>query len=90
MARQTDVIRKDWESNGWFVINLIATNKNGICDYLMMKQCETDVFVESKEIKDELSELQKYRINQLLELGKIVMVNDKEITEPFIFETFNF
>lgn len=90
MAKQTDKIRMEWESNGWFVINLIATSKNGICDYLMMKQNEVDVFVESKEIKDELSELQKYRINQLLELGKHVMVNDKEITEPFIFETLNF
>jgi len=88
--KQTDKIRREWESSGWFVINLIATNQNGICDYLMMKQNEVDVFVESKEIKDELSELQKYRINQLLELGKRVMVNDNEITEPFIFDTLNF
>jgi len=90
MAKQTDKIRREWESKGWFVINLIATSKNGICDYLMIKPNEVDVFVESKEIKDELSELQKYRINQLLELGKHVMVNDKEIKEPFIFEILNF
>ena len=46
--KQTDKIRKHWESKGWFVVNLIKTNKNGIPDYMMLKNGST-IFVESKK-----------------------------------------
>ena len=76
--KQTDKIRKHWEKNGWLVVNLIKTNKNGIPDYLMLKDGAA-VFVESKEVWDKLSPVQEYRIKQLKENGFKVMVNDKEI-----------
>jgi len=83
MAKQTDKITKEWKSKGWWVLNLTTTNKHGICDYLMKKKGETDVFVESKESWDRLSELQKFRINEILDLGCRVMVNDTEILEHY-------
>lgn len=90
MAKQTDKIRKQWESKGYFVINLISTSKNGICDYLAMKKGEIDVFIESKETWDKLSELQKHRINEILDLGKRVMINDIEVLDKFEFDKLNF
>ena len=90
MAKQTDKIREKWEKDGWYCINLIATNKKGIPDYQMIKKGETDVFVESKEKHDNLSELQKLVINKLISLGKRVFVNDTELFHPFEFEEFDF
>ena len=89
MVKQTDKIRSEWELNGWFCINLIATNKNGMPDYLMIKKNEVDCFVESKEKNDRLSELQKRMINQLLRLGKRVFINELEVKEAFEFNTFD-
>ena len=40
---QTKII-KEYESNGWFVINLIKTNKNGIPDLLCIKEGEKTFF----------------------------------------------
>jgi len=76
--KQTDKIRKHWESNGWFVVNLIKTNKNGIPDYVIFKDGIT-VFVESKEEWDSLSKIQEYRIKELKQLGFKVYVNENEI-----------
>ena len=36
--KQTDKIRKLWEKDGYYVINLIHTNKKGIPDYLCIKE----------------------------------------------------
>ena len=74
--KQTDRIIKDWKSKGWFVMNLIKTNKNGIPDYVMLKGGKA-VFVESKEKWDKLSPIQRYRIKELKELGFKVYVNDE-------------
>jgi hypothetical protein len=73
--KQTDRIRKYWESKGWEVVNLIKTNKNGIPDYMMLKDGVT-VFVESKEKWDRLSPIQIYRIKQLKQIGFDVYVNN--------------
>ena len=73
--KQTDRIRKYWESEGWEVVNLIKTNKNGIPDYMMLKDGVT-VFVESKEKWDRLSPIQIYRIKQLKQIGFDVYVNN--------------
>ena len=75
--KQTDKIRKHWESKGWFVVNLIKTNKNGIADYAMFKNGNT-IFVESKEEWDSLSKIQEYRIKELKEHGFKVYVNETE------------
>ena len=72
---QTDKIRKHWESKGWMVVNLIKTNKNGIPDYMMLKD-NCCIFVESKESWDRLSKIQEYRIKQLKQLGFDVYVNE--------------
>ena len=89
MPKKTDLIRNEWELNGWFCINLIATNKNGIPDYLMIKKGEIDCYVESKEKNDKLSELQKRMINKLLTLGKRVFINELEVTKAFEINTFD-
>ena len=57
-------------------MNLIKTNKNGIPDYIMLKDGKA-VFVESKEKWDKLSPIQRYRIKELKELGFKVYVNDE-------------
>ena len=75
--KQTDKIRKLWEGKGWIVVNLIKTNKNGIPDYMMLKDGDT-IFVESKESWDRLSKIQEYRIEELKNAGFKVFVNETE------------
>jgi hypothetical protein len=57
-------IKITFEKNGWYVINLIKTNKNGITDLICIKN-GVSIFIESKEIKDTLKPLQKFRIDEL-------------------------
>jgi|TARA_R110000782_G_scaffold52578_1_gene112563 Holliday junction resolvase len=64
---QTKII-KEYESKGYFVINLIKTNKNGITDLLCMRSGEV-VFIEVKEANDTLKPLQKFRIDELIDNG---------------------
>lgn len=64
---QTKVI-KEYEKNGYYVINLIKTNKNGIPDLLAIKDGKA-TFIECKEQSDTLKELQKFRIDELREFG---------------------
>ena len=65
---QTKLI-KEYEEKGYFVINLIRTNKNGIPDLLYLKENEKPLFIESKEYNDTLKPLQEYRIKELKNLG---------------------
>jgi Holliday junction resolvase len=74
---QSRVIKK-MENEGWFVINLIRTSKNGIPDLLCLKDGKA-VFIECKEKKDTLKPLQEFRIKQLKEIGFEAYV-DKSIT----------
>ena len=71
---QTKVIKR-YESLGYYVINLIKTNKNGIPDLLCLKKDEPPLFVECKEAWDTLKPLQKYRIDELNKLGFKAIVN---------------
>tara|TARA_R100000541_G_scaffold1417_1_gene6133 strand:+ start:70 stop:303 length:234 start_codon:yes stop_codon:yes gene_type:complete len=73
--KQTDRIRKYWESKGWIVVNLIKTNTNGIADYMVLKDGKT-IFVESKEVWDRMSPLQKYRVKQFKAAGFDYYIND--------------
>ena len=61
-------IIKDLESKGWYVLKLIKTNKNGICDILALKDNEI-YFIEVKRKDGRLSKLQEYRIKELKEKG---------------------
>ena len=65
---QTKLI-KDYTKAGYFVINLIKTNHNGIPDLLCLKDGEKPLFIESKEKTDTLKPLQAYMIKLLNSLG---------------------
>lgn len=80
---QTKTI-KNYESNGWTVLNIGKIYQNGYPDLLCMKQGETDIWIECKERKDTLKELQKLRIDELNKLGKIAFClhNTKGIIYP--------
>ena len=60
---QSKIIKR-LEADGYYVIKLIKTNKNGIPDLLALKENEI-YFVEVKGVKGVLSEIQKYRIEEL-------------------------
>ena len=65
---QTKTI-KHYESLGYYVIDLIKTNKNGIPDLLCLKEGEKPLFIECKEKNDTVKHLQQFRINELRSLG---------------------
>lgn len=60
---------KELESDGYYVIKLIQTNKNGIPDLLALKVDEPPLFVEVKTSVGRLARLQEYRIKELKKLG---------------------
>lgn len=60
---------KEYEGQGWYVIRLITTNKNGIPDLLCLKEGETPLFIEVKGAKGRTSKLQEYRIKELSNNG---------------------
>jgi Holliday junction resolvase len=62
-------IIKHYEAKGFLVIKLIQTNKNGIPDLLALKENVPPFFIEVKTEKGKLSDLQKYRIEQLEKYG---------------------
>jgi len=60
---------KQLEAEGYYVIKLMKTNKNGIPDLIAIpKDCNV-LFSEIKTPKGRLSEIQKYRIKELEEHG---------------------
>jgi len=61
------------EANGFFVVKLIKTNRNGIPDLLAVKENRT-IFVEVKQEHGKLSEIQRFRINELRAKGIEVFV----------------
>jgi Holliday junction resolvase len=69
-------IIKQLEADGWYVLKLIKSNKNGIPDLVAFKENEFQ-FIEVKTEKGVLSELQKYRIKELQDLGFKVHVKNK-------------
>ena len=68
MNYQAKVI-KQYEKQGYYVINLISTNKNGIPDLLALKKGEEPFFIECKKQGDTIKPLQKFRIDELKEKG---------------------
>ena len=56
------------EAQGWFVIKLIQTNKNGIPDLLCLKNGIAK-FIEVKTATGKPSALQLFRLKQLQENG---------------------
>lgn len=60
---------KQLESEGYYVIKLIRTNKNGIPDLIAIPKGSDVLFSEIKTPKGRLSEIQKYRIEELEKHG---------------------
>ena len=59
---------KQYEAQGWYVLKLMQTNKNGIPDLLLLKPTEVR-FVEVKKEGGKLSGVQKYRHRELFSEG---------------------
>lgn len=74
---QREIIRH-LEGEGWFVLKLIQTNKNGIPDLLAIRQGVT-IFVEVKRAGAKARPLQEYRIRQIQQQGiKAIVVHSVE------------
>jgi hypothetical protein len=60
---------KELEAEGYYVIKLIQTNKNGIPDLLAIPPNSDVLFSEVKTPKGRVSALQKYRLKELEDYG---------------------
>lgn len=69
---------KEYEAKGYYVINIIKCNKNGIPDLICLKDGEPPLFIESKEKNDTLKPLQQFRINELNQLGFKAIVDQSK------------
>ena len=56
---------KQLEAEGYYVLKLIRVNKTGIPDLIAIKEGEV-LFSEIKTPKGKLSEIQKYRMKELV------------------------
>ena len=59
---------KQLEAEGYYVLKLIKTNKNGIPDLIAIKEGDI-LFSEIKTTNGKLSEIQKYRMKELKSYG---------------------
>ena len=60
---------KQLESEGYYVIKLVKTNKNGIPDILAIPPNTEVIFSEVKTPRGKVSKLQEYRLKELDEYG---------------------
>jgi Holliday junction resolvase len=60
---------KELEAQGYYVIKLINTNKNGIPDLIAIPPNSDVLFVEVKKPEGKLSKLQDYRVKELQDHG---------------------
>ena len=60
---------KQLEAEGYYVLKLVKTNKNGIQDILAIPPNSNVIFSEVKTPKGKVSELQKYRLKELEKYG---------------------
>jgi len=65
---------KQLEAEGYYVIKLINTNKNGIPDLIAIPPNSDVLFVEVKKPDGKLSKLQEYRLKELKNHGVQVEV----------------
>lgn len=61
-------IKKQYEKLGYKVIKLIRLSESGYPDLMALKDGQT-IFIECKEERDNLKPLQKFRIDELINLG---------------------
>jgi len=76
-------IIKEYEKQGFLVLKNIRLNKSGFPDLQCLKDGKT-FWIECKEKNDRLSELQKLRIDQLIDEGfeAICLQDEKGIIYP--------
>lgn len=60
---------KELESQGYYVLKLVKTNKNGIPDLVAFKPNADVLFSEVKKPNGKLSKLQEYRLKELKNYG---------------------
>mgnify|MGYP003147478854 CR=1 FL=1 len=60
---------KKFEEEGYYVIKLIKTNKNGIPDLIAIPKDSSVVFSEIKKPNGRVSALQQYRLKELNDHG---------------------
>lgn len=65
---------KQLEAEGYYVIKLTKTNKNGIPDIIAIPPNSNVIFSEVKTPTGRLSKLQEYRLKELEEYGFITEV----------------
>jgi Holliday junction resolvase len=90
--READIQRtiiKEFEDDGWFVLKLIQTNKNGIMDLLCLKN-SCAVFAEIKKPGLKPTDLQKYRADQLRKQGFEVLTLTSRIEAKCYLKQKNF
>lgn len=56
---------KQLEAEGYYVIKLISTNKNGIPDLIAIPPNSDVIFIEVKRPDGKLTKLQQYRLKEL-------------------------
>jgi hypothetical protein len=69
---------KELEAQGYYVIKLIRTNKNGIPDLIAIPPNSDVLFSEVKKLGGKLSKLQEFRIKELNQIGIKTEVYGKE------------
>jgi Holliday junction resolvase len=65
---------KELEDQGYYVIKLIRTNKNGIPDLIAIPKDSNVIFSEVKRPDGKVSKLQEYRIKELNNHGIITEI----------------
>jgi hypothetical protein len=60
---------KELEAEGYYVIKLVKTNKNGIPDLVAIPKDSEVLFSEVKTPKGKVSKLQEYRLKELKDHG---------------------
>jgi len=60
---------KELEAQGYYVIKLVKTNKNGIPDLIAIPPNSNVLFSEIKRPEGKVSKLQEYRLKELDEYG---------------------
>jgi len=64
-------IKTEFRKRGYTVLKVIKLSDNGYPDLLCLKKNCKNIWIESKEAKDDLKPLQELRIKQLIELDNI-------------------
>jgi len=77
-SQHQNKVKRQLESEGWWVIKLIRCGENGIPDLLALKEGEA-MFIECKELKDTVKLLQQHQINRLKKAGFTAYVDQSLI-----------